>query len=68
MVSIILRVRKGEKMLVAGNRDLSIVTQGKDWDDLMKNIRNAVETYFDISSADVARITLDIEPGSGAIL
>lgn len=56
MVSVTLRVRKGEKMLVASNRDFGIVTQGKNWDDLMKNIRDAVETYFEISSADPARI------------
>lgn len=68
MVSVILHVRKGEKMLVAGNRDLGIVTQGRDWDDLMKNVRDAIETYFDIPSADAARITLEIKPGSKAML
>lgn len=61
-LSVTLRVFKGEKMLVASNRDLGIVTQGKDWNNLMKNIRDVIETYFDIPSADIVKINLEIDP------
>ena len=57
-----LRVFKGEKMLCAINEDLGIFTQGKSWNSLMKNIREAIECYFDIPSADAVRIMLDIDP------
>jgi predicted RNase H-like HicB family nuclease len=49
-------------MLVACNNELGIITQGKDWDSLMENIRDVIETYYNIPSADIARIILDIEP------
>jgi hypothetical protein len=62
MLSVTLRVHKGEKMLVASNRELGIVTQGKNWDTLMKNIRDVIETYFDIPSADSVKICLEIDP------
>ncbi len=61
-LSVTLRVFKGEKMLVASNRELGIVTQGKDWNTLMKNIRDVIETYFDIPSADIVKINLEIDP------
>ncbi len=57
-----LRVFKGEKMLCASNEKLGIFTQGKSWNSLMKNIREVIEGYFDIPSADVVRIMLDIDP------
>jgi predicted RNase H-like HicB family nuclease len=62
VISITLRIFKGEKMLVASNRELGIVTQGKDWNTLMDNIRDVIETYFDIPSADIVKINLEIDP------
>jgi predicted RNase H-like HicB family nuclease len=62
MISVTLRIFKGEKMLVASNRELGIVTQGKDWNTLMDNIRDVIETYFDIPSADIVKINLEIDP------
>jgi|GEM_PF-4655917 len=62
MLSVTLHISKGEKMLVACNRELGIVTQGKDWNALMKNIRDVIETYFDIPSADSVKINLEIDP------
>jgi hypothetical protein len=62
MLSVTLRVRRGEKMLVASNRELGIVTQGKNWDSLMKNIHDVLETYFNIPSADSVKICLEIDP------
>ena len=59
-----LRVFKGEKMLCASNEELGIFTQGKSWNSLMKNIRDAIECYFDIPSADAVRIKLDIDAAS----
>lgn len=57
-----LKVFKGEKMLVASNREMGIFTEGKNWNALMKNIREVIELYFDIPSADAVRIKLDIDP------
>jgi predicted RNase H-like HicB family nuclease len=57
-----LRVFKGEKMLCASNEELGIFTQGKSWNSLMKNIRDVIECYFNIPSADAVRIKLDIDP------
>jgi hypothetical protein len=62
MLSVTLRVHKGEKMLVASNRELGIVTQGKTWNALMKNIKDVIESYFDIPSADAVKICLEIDP------
>jgi predicted RNase H-like HicB family nuclease len=62
ILSVTLRVHKGEKMLVASNRELGIVTQGKNWNALMKNIKDVIETYFDIPSADSVKIFLEIDP------
>jgi len=62
MLSVTLRVHKGEKMLVACNRELGIVTQGKNWNSLMKNIRDVIKTYCDIPSADSVKIFLEIDP------
>lgn len=62
MLSVTLHVRRGEKMLVASNRELGIVTQGKSWNALMRNIRDVIETYFDIPSADSVKICLEIDP------
>jgi predicted RNase H-like HicB family nuclease len=62
MLSVTLRVHKGEKMLVASNRELGIVTQGKNWNALMKNIKDVIEAYFDIPSADSVKICLEIDP------
>ena len=61
MLSVTLRVHKGEKMLVASNRQLGIVTQGKNWNALMKYIRDVIETYFDIPSAIAVKIRLELE-------
>ncbi len=57
-----LRVFKGEKMLCASNEESGIFTQGKSWDSLMKNIRDVIECYFNIPSADTVRIIMDIDP------
>lgn len=62
MLKVKLRVFKGEKMLCASNEELGIFTQGKSWNSLMKNIREVIEGYFDVPSADAVRIMLDIDP------
>jgi hypothetical protein len=62
MLEVSLRVFKGEKMLIASNREMGIFTEGKNWNSLMKNIREVIEVYFDIPSADVVKINLEIDP------
>ncbi|WP_424357103.1 hypothetical protein [Methanocella sp. MCL-LM] len=62
MLSVTLRIHKGEKMLVASNRELGIVTQGKNWNVLMNNIGDVVKTYFNIPSTETVKICLEIGP------
>lgn len=40
-------INKGEKYYVAQGVDLPIVTQGKTLDELMKNIKEAVELHLE---------------------
>jgi len=49
-------------MLIASSREMGIFTEGKNWNVFMKNIREVIELYFDIPSADIVRIKLDIDP------
>jgi len=46
MLEVSLKVFKGEKMLVASNRELGIFTEGRNWNVLMKNIREVIEGLF----------------------
>jgi predicted RNase H-like HicB family nuclease len=62
MLEVRLRVFKGEKMLYGSSEELGIFTQGKSWNSLMKNIREVIECYFNITAADAVRIMLDIDP------
>jgi hypothetical protein len=41
---------------------MGIFTEGKNWNALMKNIREVIEAYFDIPSADIVKINLEIDP------
>jgi len=41
-----LYINKGEKYYVAQGIDLPVVTQGKTLDELMKNIKEAVELHL----------------------
>lgn len=47
-----IRIYRGEKYLCAEGIDYDIFTQGKNWDELMHNIIEAIESYFDISAKD----------------
>ena len=53
---------KRTKMLVASNREPGIFTEGRNWNVLMKNIREVIEAYFDIPSAGIVKINLEIDP------
>lgn len=52
-----IRVYRGEKYLCAEGVDADIFTQGKNLDELMKNIVEAIEAYYDISIKDVTILT-----------
>ena len=62
MLEVSFRVFKGEKKLCASNREMGIFTEGKSWNDLMKNIRDVIELYYDVPSADAVKINLQIDP------
>jgi hypothetical protein len=57
-----LKVSKGKKYLIATNVEMGIFTEGKNWNSLMKNIREVIEAYFNIPSADIVKINLQIDP------
>jgi hypothetical protein len=50
-------VYRGEKYLCAEGVDADIFTQGKNLDELMKNIVEAIEAYYDVSIKDVTILT-----------
>lgn len=47
MKTISFRIKKEGKRYTASANDYFIVTQGKNLDELSKNIREATELYFD---------------------
>ena len=57
-----LKVSRGKKYLIATNIEMGIFTEGKSWNALMKNIREVIEAYYNIPSADVVKINLQIDP------
>lgn len=48
-----IRINKGDKYLCAEGIDHDIFTQGKNWDELMLNIIEAVRCYFDLSINEI---------------
>lgn len=48
-----IKIYKGEKYLCAEGVDHEIFTQGKNWDELMHNIIEAVGCFFDVSIKDI---------------
>ncbi len=53
MMEVRIRIDKGDKYLCAEGIDYDIFTQGKNWDELMLNIIEAVRCYFDVSIKDI---------------
>lgn len=62
MKEVNLKVSRGKKYLVAMNKEMGIFTEGENWDILMKNIKEVIEAYFNIPSADAVKINLQIDP------
>jgi hypothetical protein len=52
-----IRVYRGEKFYCAEGMDADIFTQGKNLDELMKNIVEAIECYYDVPIKDVTILT-----------
>jgi len=51
-----IKIYRGEKYLCAEGVDHDIFTQGKNWDELMHNIIEAIECYFDVAIKDITII------------
>jgi predicted RNase H-like HicB family nuclease len=52
-----MKVFKDGKYFVASGVDVAVVTQGKTWDELIKNIQEAVELFLegeDLGELDIA--------------
>jgi hypothetical protein len=58
MLDVKFRVFKGEKYLCAAGIGVSIFTQGKTWNSLVKNIHEAIMCHYDLSSMEGVRVTL----------
>ncbi len=56
---ILFRVYKGEKYYVAECLDLPIVTQGKTLDEVVKNIKEAVEVHLEGEDLEELEISPD---------
>jgi hypothetical protein len=48
-----IRINRGDKYLCAEGIDHDIFTQGKNWDELILNIIEAVSCYFDDPVEDI---------------
>lgn len=57
IMEIRIKVYRGEKYLCAEGVDYDIFTQGKNLDELMKNIIEAIESFFDVNIKDVTIVT-----------
>lgn len=54
-----IKVFKSGKFFVASGVDIPVVTQGKTWNELTKNIKEVVELYLDGEDLDKLEIASD---------
>ena len=55
-----ISIYKGENFLVAEGMNIPIVTQGKNYDDLMANLKEAIDLFFE--DEDLSKYDLDSNP------
>lgn len=55
-----ISIYKGDKYLVAEGMNIPIVTQGKNYDELMDNLKEAIELFFE--DEDLSKYDLDSNP------
>ena len=56
-----ISIYKGDKQLVAEGMNVPIVTQGKTYDELMANLKEAISLFLedeDLSKYDLEKITI----------
>lgn len=54
---IYVQIYKGDKLYVAEGLNLSVVTQGKDLDEVVKNLKEAVELHLEGEDLSVLDFT-----------
>lgn len=57
---IYVQIYKGDKAFVAEGLNISVVTQGKDLDEVVKNIKEAVELHLE--SEDLSALDFSHKP------
>lgn len=61
MIEVKFRIFKDEEYLCASGLTHDIFTQGKTWDDLMKNILEAIECHFEDSVKGQIKVTTEYQ-------
>ncbi len=51
-----IKVFKSGKYFVGSGVDVPVITQGKTWDELTKNIKEAVELYLELAKGTLKEI------------
>jgi hypothetical protein len=65
MIEVKFKIYRDEGYLIASGINYDIFTQGKNWNELMKNILDAVECHFD-EPRDQIKITTEYQVNLGA--
>jgi|WetSurMetagenome_2_1015567.scaffolds.fasta_scaffold478941_2 hypothetical protein len=65
MIEVKFKISKDEGWLIASGINYDIFTQGKNWDELMKNIVDAIKCHFD-EPHDQIMVTTEYQVNVGA--
>ena len=65
MIEVKFKVSRDDGWLIASGINYDIFTQGKDWDELMKNTMDAIKCHFN-EPHDRIRVTIAYQVNAGA--
>ncbi len=65
MIEVKFKISRDEGCLIASGINYDIFTQGKNWDELMKNIMDAIKCHFD-EPQDQITVTAEYQVNVGA--
>ncbi len=66
MIEVKFKIYKDDGYLIASGINYDIFTQGKTWDELMKNILDAIECHFDEPLHGQIKVTTEYQVNLGA--
>jgi hypothetical protein len=66
MIEVKFKIYEDEGYLIASGINYDIFTQGKNWNELMKNIFDAIECHFDEPLRGQVKVTTEYQVNLGA--